>query len=105
MKKMIKLSSRIRAFMAPNECTGRVRWKPAPTIASSCYESLAGALLFLTGFTVVNFGGAPMVDALSFLFLAAAIVCSNPERYGLTAPDTTAAPAPATPVATPVQAR
>jgi hypothetical protein len=39
------------------------------------WESLAGSLLFMTGFTVVNFGAAPMVDALSFLFLAAAILC------------------------------
>ena len=38
-------------------------------------ECLAGGLLFITGFTVVNFGGAPMADALSFCFLAAAIAC------------------------------
>jgi hypothetical protein len=45
------------------------------TLGFSSLESLAGGLLFITGFTVVNFGGAPMVDALSFFFLAAAIVC------------------------------
>ena len=39
------------------------------------WESLVGSLLFMTGFTVVNFGAAPMVDALSFCFLAAAILC------------------------------
>jgi hypothetical protein len=45
------------------------------TIGFTALESLVGALLFVTGFTAVNFGGAPMVDALSFLFLGAAVVC------------------------------
>jgi preprotein translocase subunit Sec61beta len=38
--------------------------------------SLLGALLFFTSFTVVNFGGAPMVDAWAWAFLLMGLVAA-----------------------------
>lgn len=44
-------------------------------------ESLLGSYLFFTAFFVVNYGGVPLVDSLSYAFLAMGIYAAVTNRY------------------------